>query len=229
MHNKFAKLVDRLQKLGLHHPFSDPGGVQVKRGLGVTLPEDYLKINAISSYERMHFFRVYNFDLQDPTTTSIDMTLKLRKDLRLPHNYIAISMDSVGVILVRVPASASEEIALFSNHNLKGSDFSLPYPEDPNIVSAKAEVILCSHHDLKRIGLGMPYEENPMIFPDYLDFYDFLLDQEEEISKQFPYGIQIARYSFGLFGWDQQNTNGNKKLTNSAKLKDQDTLNKPQC
>lgn len=43
-----------------------------------------------------------------------------------------------------------------------------------------AEVIWCSLEDVLNICAGKSMEYNPTVFPSFIDFYEFLLDEEEK-------------------------------------------------
>lgn len=62
-----------------------------------------------------------------------------------------------------------------------GESVSLETPNDPN---TNTRVIWCDMEDVYNLCLKGEFEYNPTIWPSFTDFFEYLVEQEEEMLKE---------------------------------------------
>lgn len=151
-HNKSDRCIERVSLLTKDNPeISYKMRTNVQTKLNILFPYDFKRLCSFYGYNFFRVFPFYNFENEEGV---IGETLRLRRECKLPDNYLVLAQDDHRVVLMKINS---------------------PY---------SSEVILCSYYDFNNICAGKPMEENPTIFPCFVDFYEFLLDEEEKIQAE---------------------------------------------
>ncbi|WP_375333523.1 SMI1/KNR4 family protein [Candidatus Tisiphia endosymbiont of Xenochironomus xenolabis] len=100
------------------------------------------------------FFRLFSFYNFEDEEGVIEETKYYRKKHNLPSNYLVLFSDDVSFVLLKI------------------------------ISTDKSKVIWCDYQDFFKLCEGHPMQYNPTIFPSFVDFYEYLLDEEEKIRAE---------------------------------------------
>lgn len=143
--------------------FPDDDGIsidelnQIEDKLHLILPWDFKKISCYYSGGMIGGISIFTFSADQKDQYNIlNKTNYYRNcDLHLPEKYVALEESGVSFIVLETH-------------------------QDENM---NARVIYCSIEDIYNLANGKPLLYNPLIFPSFTDFFEYLLDQEEEERK----------------------------------------------
>lgn len=107
--------------------------------------------------KKYHFEFLSFFDWSGLKTGAIEYTKKLRLE-GLPQNYL-----------------------ILAGFRDDGGSVFLETPNDPN---TNTRVIWCDMEDVYNLCLKGEFEYNPTIWPSFTDFFEYLVEQEEEMLKE---------------------------------------------
>lgn len=130
----------------------------IEKTLKIILPNDFKEISKVfDAYEILGGHALYSFDPSVKNYNIIDKTIYYRNsDLHLPAQYIALEETEVNFTVLETHQDAS----------------------------MNTRVICCSIEDIYNLANGKPLLYNPLIFSAFLDFFEYLLDQEEEERRE---------------------------------------------
>jgi hypothetical protein len=94
----FEQLKERIKKTFGEHPLKDDEISNVEDALSVKLPQDFIEINKVCSYEYSNVLSFLNFG----GTGVIENTLGVWSYFNCPHEFIMLYDDGSGVILMDV-------------------------------------------------------------------------------------------------------------------------------
>ena len=129
----------------------------IEEKLNIVLPEDFKRITDVfDGYEEIGGFSLFSFDLEVKEWNVIEKTEFYRaSNCKLPRCYLALMEESESFIVMKTQ-------------------------DRPNL---PAPVIWCSLSDAYNLQDNTALEANPTIFPSFMNFFEYLLDQEDEERK----------------------------------------------
>lgn len=153
MTNKLKKLIDRYHLLYSEESVDDEKIKGIEEKLDVVLPCDFKVIAKSYSGGLLGLHSIFTLYDNGSDYNIIDKTLYYREcDLQLPSKYVALEETEVSFIVMKTQDS----------------------PEKP------APVIYCSIEDIYNLAENKPLQYNPTIFPSFTDFFEYLIEQEEQ-------------------------------------------------
>lgn len=84
-----------------NHPIRNEEIQRVEKNLDVALPQDFIDLNKISSYECSNLVGFFNFGDEGPDSV-IAATLGLRESYSDCTKYLALYLDDAGIILMNI-------------------------------------------------------------------------------------------------------------------------------
>ncbi len=155
---KLENLITRYSDFFPPRALSQERIAEIERNLKIILPIDFKEISKVfDGYEILAGHALYSFDSSIKNYNIIDKTLYYRScDLMLPKRYVALEETEVNFTVLETQPNENEN----------------------------TKVIECSIEDAYNLASEKPLIYNPTIFPSFTDFFEHLLNQEEEGRKE---------------------------------------------
>jgi hypothetical protein len=155
---KIGEVIKRYSNLYKGRALSEKSINLIEKKLKIILPNDFKEISKVfDAYEILGGHALYSFNPSVKNYNIVDKTIYYRNsNLYLPTKYIALEETEVNFTVLETHQDA--------NMNTR--------------------VICCSIEDIYNLANGKPLLYNPLVFPTFLDFFEYLLDQEEEERRE---------------------------------------------
>lgn len=136
----------------------------IEEELSIILPKDFKEIaNVFDGYTEIGGMSLFSFDTSVKGWNVIEKTKFYRASAcSLPKCYLALREEGESFIVMKTQKNPSLD----------------------------APIIWCSLSDAYNLQDDTKLQDNPKIFPSFADFFEYLLDQEEEERKEKDSGLQ---------------------------------------
>jgi len=144
-------LIKRYLEIAPFNQVSSETLVLIEKALNIVLPNDFKEITKYYSGNILGTIYFFNLELFGEFNI-VEQTIFYRHKIKLPFRYLPLYEESDGFIIMETQ-------------------------DDPRKPSP---VIWCAVEDVYNLCEDKPLIYNPTIFPNFTDFFEYLLDQEEQ-------------------------------------------------
>lgn len=152
--NRIKALVERAKSIKKPMVLLNEEIDTVASELKVVFSEDFYEINKKFRFDNLHF-DFFCFYLKTCNQV-VEETRKFRQTIHIPHRYVVLGdMGDAGAIFIETQDSSKKS----------------------------SPVIYCDQMDVDNLIEEKPLQFNPLLWPSFTDFFEYLVEQEEESIK----------------------------------------------
>lgn len=153
---KTKKIIKRYLKLFKDHPVSLEDRESIEKRLDIIFPEDFNLISGyFNGYDPIGYIFLFSFDPKEVGWNILEETIKLREFVKLPMKYVALNNDESFITMLTKEDRLEE-----------------------------TPVYWVGISDAYNLAEGKPLTDNPTIFPSFTDFFEYLVETEENKREE---------------------------------------------